>query len=103
MAVPPTLSGTGLTPWLSAQRQATILFGVGLLFALWLSGTIEPFILGLPTYLIYFVLHTPLEAVGLVGIEGSPTIFWASAFLWLYCFSAGMLYVAVKIDSLIGE
>lgn len=99
----PDRIGRAIEPWLAVDRQAVILLGVGFLFALWLSGTFEPFILGLPSYLIYFLLHTPLEAVGLVGIEGSPTIFWTSAFLWLYLFSAGMLYVAIKIDSLIGE
>jgi hypothetical protein len=100
MPVPAThRSRIGRSPWLSVRRQTTILLGVALLLALWQSGAVEPFVLAIPAYGIYFLLHTPLEYLGFVGIEGSPTIFWISAVLWLYVLCATVLAIVERVGT----
>lgn len=98
-AAPTQRLRSAATPWLTVRRQATIFLGVGLLLAVWLSGVVEPFVLGLPAYLIYFALHTPLEQLGYVPIEGSTTIFWISAVLWLYVLCSGVLALAIRAST----
>ena len=73
-----------------------------LLLSLWVGEIIDPFILGIPAYAVYFVLSEPLKQLGVLGIEGSPALFWISAIIWLYLFCAGALYVAMALGDLRG-
>ncbi|MDY7082598.1 MAG: hypothetical protein SXQ77_09395 [Halobacteria archaeon] len=84
------------TDWLSLENQAVVVLGVAVLFALWWSELVTPFLLGLPSYAVYLPLSGALQAVGLIGIEGSTTVFWISAFVWLYVFCSCVLWVTGK-------
>jgi hypothetical protein len=92
-----------LDAWLTVERQAPIVLGVLLLLGLWVGNVVEPFALGIPSYAIYFLVSGLGQHLGLVGIEGSRTIFWASAVLWLYVCCTVLLAVSIAVARTFGE
>ncbi len=92
-----------LGDWFTVERQAPIVGGVVLLLVIWVGEVIEPFALGLPAYAFYFPLSGLGQQLGLVGIEGSAVLFWASAVAWLYLFCSVVLLAAIWATNRVGE
>jgi hypothetical protein len=89
--------------WFTLERQWPIALGVSLLLGLWVGEVLEPFALGIPAYAFYFVFSGIAQQLGLIGIEGSRVIFWASAVLWLYLFCSVLFYIAIVLARELGE